>query len=148
MQLKLVYSYYVLDIVHKGHLLMMKNAKSIAGKDGKLIVGILTDEAVMELKKRPILSFDERVELAYAIEYVDVVVAQETYSPLPNVKRIKPDILMESTSHTEEAIEEAEAVMKEIKGKVIVLPYFPTQSSTNIKNKIFEQNGGNNGKKD
>ena len=146
--MKLVYSYYVLDIVHKGHLLMMKNAKSIAGKDGKLIVGILTDEAVMELKKRPILSFDERVELAYAIEYVDVVVAQETYSPLPNVKRIKPDILMESTSHTEEAIKKAEEVMKEIKGKVIVLPYFPTQSSTSIKDKIFEQNGGNNGKKD
>lgn len=146
--MKLVYSYYVLDIVHKGHLLMMKNAKSIAGKDGKLIVGILTDEAVMELKNKPILSFDERVELAYAIEYVDVVVAQETYSPLPNVKRIKPDILMESTSHTEEAIEEAEAVMKEIGGKVIVLPYFPTQSSTSIKNKIFEQNGGSNGKKD
>ncbi|MCK5221199.1 MAG: ADP-heptose synthase, partial [Candidatus Aminicenantes bacterium] len=129
-------------------LLMMKNAKSIAGKDGKLIVGILTDEAVMELKKRPILSFDERVELAYAIEYVDVVVAQETYSPLPNVKRIKPDILMESTSHTEEAIKEAEEVMKEIGGKVVVLPYFPTQSSTSIKNKIFEQNGGNNGTKD
>ena len=145
--MKLVYSYYVLDLVHKGHLLMMKNAKSIAGKDGKLIVGILTDDAVMELKKRPILTFDERVELAYAIEYVDVVVAQETYSPLPNVKRIKPDILMESTSHTEKAIEEAEAVMKEIGGKVIVLPYFPTQSSTSIKNKIFEQNGGSNGKK-
>ena len=146
--MKLVYSYYVLDIVHKGHLLMMKNAKSIAGKDGKLIVGILTDEAVMEKKKKPILSFEERVELAYAIEYVDVVVPQETYSPLPNVKRIKPDILMESTSHTEEAIKEAEEVMKEIKGEVIVLPYFPTQSSTSIKDKIFEQNGGNNGKKD
>ena len=148
MQLKLVYSYYVLDIVHKGHLLMMKNAKSIAGKDGKLIVGILTDEAVMELKKKPILSFVERLELANAIEYVDVAVAQETYSPLPNVKRIKPDILMESTSHTEEAIKEAEEVMKEIKGEVIVLPYFPSQSSTSIKNMIFKQNGGNNGTKD
>ena len=146
--MKLVYSYYVLDIVHKGHLLMMKNAKSIAGKDGKLIVGILTDEAVMELKKKPILSFVERLELANAIEYVDVAVAQETYSPLPNVKRIKPDILMESTSHTEEAIKEAEEVMKEIKGEVIVLPYFPSQSSTSIKNMIFKQNGGNNGTKD
>jgi len=146
--MKLVYSYYVLDIVHKGHLLMMKNAKAIAGKDGKLIVGILTDEAVMEKKKRPILPFEERVELANSIEYVDVVVAQETYSPLPNVRRIKPDILMESTSHTEEAIKEAEETMKEINGRVVTLPYFPPQSSTNIKNKIYEQNGGNNGKKD
>ncbi len=74
--MKLVYSYYVLDLVHKGHLLMMKNAKSIAGKHGKLIVGILTDEAVMEKKPRPTLTFEERIELASAIKYVDVAVAQ------------------------------------------------------------------------
>lgn len=134
--MKLVYSYYVLDIVHKGHLLMMKNAKAIAGNDGKSIVGILTDEAGMEKKERPILSFEERIELATAIKYVDVAVAQETYSPLPNVMRIKPDILMESTSHDEEAIEKAREVMDNINGKVVVLPYFPSQSSTDIKNNI------------
>jgi cytidyltransferase-like protein len=138
MRMKLVYSYYVLDIVHKGHLLMMKNAKSIAGKDGKLIVGILTDEAVMEKKPRPTLTFEERIELASAIKYVDVAVAQETYSPLPNVKKIRPDILMESTSHSEEAIEEAREVMESINGKVIVLPYLPSQSTTLIKNCIKE----------
>jgi len=131
-----VYSYYVLDIVHKGHILMMKNAKSIAGNDGKLIVGILTDEAVMEKKSRPTLPFEERIELASAIKYVDVAVAQETYSPLPNVKKIRPDILMESSSHDEEAIEEAREVMESINGQVIVIPYFPLNSSTDIKNKI------------
>ncbi|NQV17922.1 MAG: adenylyltransferase/cytidyltransferase family protein [Armatimonadetes bacterium] len=134
--MKLVYSYYVLDIVHKGHLKMMENAKAIAGEDGKLIVGILTDEAVMEKKTKPILSFDERFDLANAIKYVDLVVAQETYSPLPNVKKIKPDILMESSSHTDEAIEEAREVMESIGGKVVVIPYYPTQSSTNIKKEI------------
>ena len=134
--MKLVYSYYVLDIVHKGHLEMMKNAKAIAGENGKLIVGILTDEAVMEKKTKPILSFDERIELAGAIKYVDLAVAQETYSPLPNVLKIKPDILMESTSHDEEAIEKAREVMESINGSVIVIPYYPSQSSTEIKNKI------------
>ncbi len=137
--MKVVYSYYVLDIVHKGHLLMMKNAKAIAGDDGKLIVGILTDEAVMEKKGKPTLSFEERIELASAIKYVDVAVAQETYSPLPNVMRIKPDILMESTSHDEEAIEKAREYMESINGKVVVLPYFPSQSSKEIKNSIKER---------
>ena len=137
--MRIVYSYYVLDIVHKGHLLMMKNAKAIAGDDGKLIVGILTDEAVMEKKERPTLSFEDRIELAGAIKYVDVAVAQETYSPLPNVMRIKPDILMESTSHDEAAIEEAREYMESINGKVIALPYFPSQSSTGIKDKIKEK---------
>ena len=134
--MKLVYSYYVLDIVHKGHLEMMKNSKAIAGEDGKLIVGILTDEAVMEKKPKPILSFEERIELAGAIKYIDLAVAQETYSPLPNVIGIKPDILMESTSHDEEAIEKAREVMESINGEVIVIPYFPSQSSTGIKSKI------------
>lgn len=134
--MKIVYSYYVLDIVHTGHLLMMKNAKAIAGKDGKLIVGILTDEAVMEKKAKPVTSFPERVELAAAIKYVDVVVAQETYSPLPNVMKIMPDILMESTSHNEEDLEKHRKYMESINGKMIVLPYYPVQSSTNIKNNI------------
>jgi len=134
--MKLVYSYYVLDIVHRGHLVMMKNAKAIAGEDGKLIVGILTDEAIMEKKPKPIVSFEERIELARAIKYIDVVVGQETYSPLPNVMKIKPDILMESSSHSEEEIEKAREYMKSINGEVIVIPYFPTQSSSEIKNKI------------
>ncbi len=134
--MKIVYSYYVLDIVHKGHLVMMKNCKAIAGPDGKLIVGILTDEAVMEKKIRPVLSFEERMDLADAIKYVDVVVAQETYSPLPNVKNIRPDILMESSSHSPEAIAEAREVMAGINGRVIVIPYFPPQSSTGIKERI------------
>lgn len=138
--MRIVYSYYVLDIVHRGHLKMMENAKAIAGKDGKLIVGILTDEAVMEKKPKPILSFDERFDLANAIKYVDLVVAQETYSPLPNVKKIRPDILMESSSHTDEAIEEAREFMESIGGKVIVIPYYPPQSSSEIKRRIIKEN--------
>ena len=134
--MRIVYSYYVLDIVHRGHLLMMKNAKAIAGKDGKLIVGILTDEAVMEKKPKPITPFEERLELASAIKYVDVAVAQETYSPLPNIIKIRPDILMESTSHSEADIQKAREVMEGIHGKVIVIPYFPSVCSTEIKTKI------------
>jgi phosphoenolpyruvate phosphomutase / 2-hydroxyethylphosphonate cytidylyltransferase len=134
--MKIVYSYYVLDIVHKGHLLMMRNAKAIAGEDGKLIVGILTDEAVMEKKPKPLLSFEDRIALAAAIKYVDVVVAQENYSPFQNVMMIRPDILIESSSHDEQDIEKARKVMEEINGSVIVLPYFPGQSSTKIKNEM------------
>jgi cytidyltransferase-like protein len=134
--MKIVYSYFVLDIVHKGHLMMMRNAKAIAGEDGKLIVGILTDEAVMEKKTKPLLSFEDRMAIADAIKYVDLVVAQETYSPLQNVMRMRPDVLIESSSHDEKDIEKARKVMKEINGSVIVFPYFPGQSSTKIKKEL------------
>jgi len=137
--MKIVYSYYVLDIIHKGHLVMMKNSKAMAGKDGKLVVGILTEAAVLEKKSDPpVLSLDERIDIADSIKYVDAAVPQETYSPIPNVKRIKPDILMESASHAEKDIEEARKVVESYGGRVVVMPYYPSQCSTNIKKKIKE----------
>lgn len=138
--MKIVYSYYVLDIVHSGHILMMKNAKALAGKDGKSIVGILTDKAVMEKKLRPTLSLRERMAIAESIKYVDMVVAQETYSPLSNVKNIKPDILMESVSHKKEDIEKVKKTLSKWGAKVIVMPYYPLESSTKIKKRI-KKNG-------
>jgi cytidyltransferase-like protein len=132
----IVYSYYVMDILHDGHLEMLRNSKAVAGPDGKLIVGILTDEAVMEKKPRPILPFGQRLRIAQAIRYVDLAVAQETYSPLPNVLAIRPDVLMESSSHMPEAIEEARRVMGSLGGHVIVLPYYPLESSTAVKNRV------------
>ena len=136
---RIVYSYYVLDIVHRGHLLQMENAKAIAGKNGISVVGILTDEAVMEKKTKPILSFDERMLLAQAIKFNDFVVAQSTYSPLPNVRNIHPDVLMESSSHAERDNIEARKVMNELGGSVIVTPYYPSICSTDIKKKIRER---------
>ena len=48
--MNIVYSYFVLDIVHRGHILMLKNSKAIAWPDGRLIIGIVSDEAVLEKK--------------------------------------------------------------------------------------------------
>ena len=137
--MKIVYSYYVLDILHKGHLLMLKKSKEVAGRNGKLIVGILTDEAVMERKEPPILKFDERFEIASSIRFVDEVVEQRTYSPLENLKKIKPNILMESSSHSKEDIQSVENYMKSINGEVIRVPYYDNQSSTKIKNLILKR---------
>lgn len=136
---KIVYSYYVIDILHKGHISHMKNAKIIAGKDGISIVGILTDKAVMEKKERPIISFEERMDIAKIIKYNDIVVPQTTYSPIPNLLAIKPNIHLESTSHNKNDINKIIKVMKSIGGEVIIMPYYPSQSSTNIKQKIKEE---------
>jgi len=132
----IVYSYYTLDILHKGHLIMMKKSKEIAGKDGKLIVGILNEEAVMEKKPKPVLSLEERMDIAVSIKYVDEVVVQKTYLPLTNLKKIKPNILMESTSHGKKDIQKLTNYMNSINGKVITVPYYDGQSSTKIKNLI------------
>ena len=135
--MNLVYSYFVLDIVHRGHLMMLKNSKAIAGPEGRLIVGIVSDEAVLNKKgKPPTLNYSERLELAASIKYVDLVVGQKNYTPYENIKHISPNILMESESHSEAQIEKGKQIMNDLGGRVIVMPYFNEQSSTLIKSKI------------
>jgi len=133
--MRIVYSYYVLDLIHSGHLYHMKQAKSIAGKDGLSIIGILTDEATMEKKPKPLLPLSERMELAQSVKYNDVVIAQETYSPIDNIINLKPDIVLESSSHSESLINAVTQVVEGIKGRVIVIPYTDAYkfSSTSIK---------------
>ena len=130
---KIVYAYVVADLLHMGHVLSLENAKALGDK---LIVGVLTDEAVMEKKPKPVLSFSERMRLVKALKCVDCVVAQKIYSPLENVKTIKPDILIESDSHSEEDLEETKKIADSIGCKVIVTPYYPEQSSTKIKENV------------
>lgn len=124
------YAYVVADLLHTGHLKHLQRCASLCEF---LIVGVLTDEATMEKKKRPIIPFEERLELINALRPVCLAIEQKTYSPLPNAKELCVDVLFESTSHTPEAIEEAKKVMKNVE----VMPYYEAQSSTMIKNKIL-----------
>lgn len=130
---KIVYAYIVGDIIHIGHLRHLKRAKE---EGDRLIVGVLTDEATMEKKFRPVIPFEERVEVVKALKYIDDIIIQNTYSPLPNVKKIKPDVLMESDSHSEMP---ANDFVKSYGGRVVITPYYRLQSSTKIKDKVFAE---------
>ena len=130
----IVYAYVCGDILHEGHLLQLENAKALGDK---LIVGVLTDEAVMEKKKAPIISFAQRLRLVQAIGCVDCVVPQHEYSPITNVNALGVDILMESASHL------GNKYLDDLNGlgvRVIMTPYYPGQSSTDIKEKIKNGN--------
>jgi len=129
----LVYAYVVGDILHYGHLRHLLNAKALGDR---LIVGVLTDEAVMEKKTRPIVPFLERLALISALECVDLAVTQNTYAPHDNIKNIGADILVESTSHNEKLLAYGKSLMKSLGGRMVVLPYYQEQSSTKIKEEI------------
>lgn len=125
--MKVGYAYVCGDIIHVGHIRHLRNCKAMCDK---LVVGVLTDEAVMEKKARPVIPFSERVEMVAECKSVDVVVAQETYAPDGNVQAIKPDILFESVSHATPSVNPY--------GKTYQMPYYPSQSSTSIKDKIIQ----------
>ena len=85
------YTAGVFDLFHIGHLNLLKNAK---GMCDKLIVGVSTDELVLYKNKKPVIPFDERIEIVRNIKYVDGVVAQENMDKLEMCKKLKAEILI------------------------------------------------------
>lgn len=83
------YTTGVFDLFHIGHLNILKKAKS---ECDYLIVGVTTDEEVERVKnKRPIIPFNERVQIVESIKYVDQVVAEDNTDKLAAWDSLKFD---------------------------------------------------------
>jgi glycerol-3-phosphate cytidylyltransferase len=88
---KIGYTTGVFDLFHIGHLNILRESKK---RCELLIVGVSTDEVVMQYKKKkPIIPFAERVAIVEAIKYADKVVSQTTMDKMDAWKRLKFDAL-------------------------------------------------------
>ena len=85
--MKTVYIAISADILHHGHINLIKKASEY----GKLIVGVLTDEAVATYKRFPVIEFEERKFIIENISGVSEVVPQNTLDYTDNLKKYRPD---------------------------------------------------------
>lgn len=85
-----VYMAFSTDILHSGHIALIRRAARL----GKLIVGVLTDEAVITYKRYPLLPFAERKAMLESITGVWKAVAQESLSYADNLKKYHPDFVV------------------------------------------------------
>ena len=90
MKKKISYVALAADILHEGHVNILKTAS----KYGKVVVGLLTDKAVASYKKLPYLNFDQRRVIIQNIKYVDKVIPQNTLDHTENLNKIKPDYVV------------------------------------------------------
>ncbi|MBR4085152.1 MAG: phosphoenolpyruvate mutase [Lachnospiraceae bacterium] len=81
-----VYMCFSADMLHSGHISIIKKAQKL----GKLIVGVLSDEAVISYKRYPLMPFEERKVMFENIAGVYDVVEQKTLSYKENLNKIKP----------------------------------------------------------
>ena len=81
------------DIVHRGHIELLKYCRSIGGK---VIVGLNSDASVRALKgrDRPINSQEDRKFHLEAIRYVDEVVIFDQETPYELIMQIKPSVIV------------------------------------------------------
>lgn len=124
------------DILHEGHINILKKASKL----GKVIVGLLTDNAINEYKDLPILNFNQRKEILKNLKYIHQIVPQKTMSYITNLKRLKPDIVVHGDDWKQGILKKSRGevvkFLKETKGKLVEIPYTKNISSSSIKNKI------------
>ena len=87
---KIVYIGMSADLIHQGHLNIIAEGRKL----GKVIIGLLTDEAIASYKRLPLIAFDERKLIVENMKGVEKVVSQSTLDYVPNLKEIKPDFVV------------------------------------------------------
>ena len=90
---KIIYSFGAWDLLHQGHINILKKAKSYGDF---LIVGVVGDDAIKKLKgkDRPIEPLEDRLNKVKELKCVDLAIKQIDYNPVPNLEQYRPDILV------------------------------------------------------
>jgi D-beta-D-heptose 7-phosphate kinase/D-beta-D-heptose 1-phosphate adenosyltransferase len=137
--LKVVYTSGVWDLPHIGHCRYMEKAKQLGDI---LIVGTELDEAVAIRKgpQRPVVPFNERVEMLCHIRHIDLVVPIADYdkkglSGNKMLEAIKPNVFVFSKRSLDEN-STAEGWIKEIKPYCDHIEILESQAETSTSAKI------------
>lgn len=106
--MKTVYVAMSADLIHPGHLKIIKTAS----KYGKVVIGVLTDQAIASYKRLPYMNFEQRKQIVENLKGVDRVIPQETLDYVPNLQMLKPDYVVHGDDWKE-------GVQRETRQKVI-----------------------------
>ena len=121
------------DLIHEGHINILKNAS----KFGKVVVGLLTDEAISVYKQLPLLNYNRRAKIIKAIRYVDSVIKTTDWDYNESLEKLKPKFVVHGDDwKNNNQKSKRENVLKQINtwnGNLIEIPYTKGISSTVIK---------------
>ncbi len=138
MKKKKVYVGLSADILHEGHINILKFAKKL----GDVTVGLLTDKAISTYKKFPHLNYEQRKIVVENIKFVNKVIPQHSMDYSENLKNIKPDFVVHGddwkTGIQKNSRSNVIRVLKKWSGKLIETKYTKNISSSKIKAKFME----------
>ena len=118
-----VYMCFSAEYIHSGHVAIINKARRL----GRLIIGILSDEAVASYKRYPLIPFEERKALFSNMAGVERVVEQKALSYRENLEALKPDYVVHGDDWKEgfqkPVRQEVCEVLAEYGGKLVEYPY-------------------------
>jgi rfaE bifunctional protein nucleotidyltransferase chain/domain len=92
METKQIFTNGCFDILHRGHIELLKFCKSL----GYVTVGLNSDNSVSRLKgqNRPVNAEQDRKYLLEALKYVDKVIVFDEDTPLRLIQELKPNVIV------------------------------------------------------
>ena len=130
---KLVYVPMAADIIHPGHINLLKEAS----KYGSVMVGLFTNEAIASYKKPPSMDYEQRKTVVESLKFVKYVVRQSTKEYEENLVKYKPAYMVHGsdwkTGPLAASRQRAIELMSTWGGEVIEPEYTQGVSSSAIK---------------
>jgi len=138
--MKKVYVGMSADLVHPGHLNIIKTA----AMHGEVTIGLLTDSAIASYKRIPFMDYEQRKQVVESIKGVTQVIPQTTLDYAPNLRKHRPDYVVHGDDWKEgvqrETRERVIKTLAEWGGELIEVPYTKGVSSTQL-NKALKEIG-------
>tara|TARA_B100000787_G_C16174795_1_gene288402 strand:- start:18 stop:1289 length:1272 start_codon:yes stop_codon:yes gene_type:complete len=130
---KIVFTNGVFDILHPGHIKLLKFCKKISNK---LIIGLNSDLSVKQIKgnDRPYNNIKIRIRNLTKLNLADEILVFNEKTPLNLISRIQPDVLVKGGDYKKKQI------IGQKLSKVIIFPTLNGYSTTKILKKINEKN--------
>lgn len=127
-----VYMCFSTDMIHSGHIAIIRKAEKL----GKLIVGVLSDEAVASYKRFPLLPFEERKTMFENIAGVYKVVEQKTLSYKENLEKYHPTYVVHGddwqTGFQKPIRDEVCSILASYGGQLVEYPYSKDEKYTDL----------------
>ena len=138
MKEKKVYIGMSADIIHPGHLNILKKASSL----GEVTIGLLTDSAIASYKRVPYMSYEQRFEVVSNIKGVSNVIPQDTLDYRPNLSKLEPNYVVHGDDWREgvqaKTRQEVIDLLSSWGGELVEVPYTKGISSTSLNDALRE----------
>ena len=137
--MKTVYTCFCTEVIHEGHLNIIRQA----GQYGRVIVGALSDRALIRYNRFPTISQEERVRLYRSLEGVNNVVVQDDMLYEDVLSLIRPDYVIHGDNWRTGPESAIRAQVKEkleaMGGQLIEVPYTSSERVRKIDRQLREK---------
>ncbi|MFN8678305.1 MAG: D-glycero-beta-D-manno-heptose 1-phosphate adenylyltransferase [Thermomicrobiales bacterium] len=131
---RIVFTNGVFDILHAGHINLLRRAKALGDV---LVVGINSDASARRLKgpRRPVNREADRLALVSALDAVDYAVIFEEDTPAEVIRSLRPDVHVKGGDYQADTLPELDAV-REVGAEIAILSLVEGRSTTSLIDRI------------